>query len=91
MNEESGENQMKKRRKNSLDMGGMVLTGMIAMISSFTLLLLAGIITETDITLMDTERAVPAFISMSGLIWWCIRSCESKEKCETLKKASSLK
>lgn len=78
---------MKNNKKTNPDMGLMVLTGIIAMILSFTLLMLAGIITQTDITLMETERAVPAFIGMSGLIWWYIWSNQNGKGVKSLKKA----
>lgn len=78
---------MKKRKKTNLDMGLLVLTGIIAMILSFTLLMLAGIITKTDITLMELERTVPAFVGMSALIWWYIWSGEKGKEYKNLKKA----
>ncbi len=80
-------NQMENRKKKNRDMETLVLTGIISIIVSFSLLLLAAIVTETDITLWDKTKAVPLFLGMSGLMWWYFWSNESKKVCKGLKKA----
>lgn len=71
---------MKNKKKTNLDMGTLVLTGIISMIFNFSLLMMAAIITDTDITLWDRNKAIPVFIVMTGLMWWCFLSRNSHYK-----------
>lgn len=78
---------MKNKKKKNLDMGTLALTGIISMIFTFSLLMLAAIITDTDITLWDRTKAIPVFIAMTGLMWWYFLSSGSKKEYKRLKKA----
>lgn len=78
---------MKNKKKKNLDMGTLALTGIISMIFTFSLLMLAAIITDTDITLWDRTKAIPVFIALTGLMWWYFLSSGSKKEYKRLKKA----
>lgn len=78
---------MKNKKKRNMDMGTLALTGVISIILAFSFLMLAAIITDTDITLWDRAKAIPVFVMISGLIWWYFMSNESKRECKRLKKA----
>lgn len=78
---------MKNKKKKNLDMGTLALTGIISMIFTFSLLMLAAIITDTDITLWDRTKAIPVFIGLTGLMWWYFLSSGSKKEYKRLKKA----
>lgn len=75
---------MKNNRRTNLDMGTLALTGIISVILAFSLLLLAAIITDTDITLWDKSKAIPLFIAMSGLLWWYFWSGARKKETKAL-------
>lgn len=78
---------MKKKKKTNLDMGTFALTGIISMIFTFSLLLLAAMITDTDITLWDRTKAIPVFMVITALIWWYFLSSGSKKEYKRPKKA----
>lgn len=87
LDKESEEDKMKNKKKINLDMGTLVLTGMISMIFAFSLFMLAAIVTDTDITLWDKSKAIPAYMIITGLMWWCFLSSGSEKEYKRLKKA----
>lgn len=78
---------MKNKKKRNLDIGTLALTGMISTIFTFSLLMLAAMITDTDITFWDRKKVIPVFIAMTGLMWWYFWSSGSKKDYKRLKKA----
>lgn len=77
----------KNKKKPNLDMGMIIITGIMSVIVTFSLLLIAAIITDTDIVLWDKAKAIPAFLIMNGVVWWHFLSSEGKKEYKKLKKA----
>ena len=44
---------MKNKKKTNLDMGTLLLTGIMSMVLTFSVLMLAAIVTDSDIMLWD--------------------------------------
>ncbi|WP_075720601.1 hypothetical protein [Roseburia sp. 499] len=78
---------MKNKKKTNLDMGTLLLTGIMSMVLTFSVLMLAAMVTDTDIMLWDKAKAIPVFVIMSGLLWWYFLSSENKKEYKRLKKA----
>ncbi len=78
---------MRNKKKTNPDIGTLALTGVISVILTFSLLMLAAMITDTDITLWDRTKAIPIFLAMTGLMWWCFWSSGSEKEYKRLKKA----
>lgn len=78
---------MKSKKRKNMDIGVLVLTGVISVIMSFSILLLAASVTDTDITLWDKTKAVPLFLGLSGLMWWYFWSTESRKAYKKWKRA----
>lgn len=78
---------MKNKKKTNLDMGTLLLTGIMSMVLTFSVLMLAAMVTNTDIMLWDKTKAIPVFVIMSGLFWWYFLSSENKKEYKRLKKA----
>lgn len=78
-------NQNKK--KTNLDMGMLIITGIMSVIVTFSLLIAAAIITDTDIVLWDKTKAIPAFFIISGGVWWYFLSSDGRKEYKRLKKA----
>lgn len=80
---------MKKpnKKKTNLDMGMLIITGIMSVIVTFSLLIVAAIITDTDIVLWDKTKAIPAFLIISGGVWWYFQSSDGRKECKRLKKA----
>ena len=77
----------KNKKKVNLDMGMIIITGIMSVVVTFSLLLIAAIITDTDIVLWDKAKAIPAFLIMNGVGWWYFLSSEGKKEYKKLKKA----
>lgn len=78
---------MKNKKKQTLDVGTLVLTGIISVVLTFSLLMLVAIVMDSDITLWDKTKAVPLFIGISGLFWWYFWTNGTTKECKRLKKA----
>ena len=77
----------KNKKKANLDMGMIIITGIMSVIVTFSLLLIAAIVTDTDIVLWDKTKAIPAFLIMNGVVWWYFLSSDWKKEYKKLKKA----
>lgn len=71
--------EKKREKRENKDMGTLFLTGIMSVILTFSLLMMAAIVTETDITLWEKNRAVPVFLAISGLLWWYFWTGSKKE------------
>lgn len=77
----------RNKKKVNLDIGMIIITGIMSVVVTFSLLLIAAIITDTDIVLWDKAKAIPAFLIMNGVVWWYFLSSDGKKEYKKLKKA----
>lgn len=75
----------KRKKRENKDMGTFFLTGIMSVILTFSLLMMAASVTETDITLWEKTRAVPVFLVISGLLWWYFWRGSKKENKDSKK------